>query len=83
MEKTQILARVWCRDAPLKDFFPSLFSFAANKEAWVVNAQEVARGRLQVFRKCTKDKDDLIWKASKSEKFLEAAWEKDPDLRLA
>ena len=31
----------WCGDAPFKDSFPSFFSFAPNKEVWMVNAWEV------------------------------------------
>ena len=32
---------VWCDDMLLKDTFPSLFTFAIAKEAWVDDVQEV------------------------------------------
>ena len=35
---------VWCDDMPLKDFFPSLFTFAIAKEAWVDEVWEVEEG---------------------------------------
>ena len=37
--KTKFWHDVWCKDAPLKDFFPSFFFLASNKEACVVNAR--------------------------------------------
>ena len=35
---------VWCDDMPLKDSFPSLFTFAIAKEAWVDEVWEVEEG---------------------------------------
>ncbi|RVW48074.1 Cell division protein FtsZ-like 2-2, chloroplastic [Vitis vinifera] len=35
---------VWCDDMPLKDSFPSLFTFAIAKEAWVDEVREVEEG---------------------------------------
>lgn len=32
---------VWCDDYPLKDFFTAFFSFAAYKDAWLVDVWEV------------------------------------------
>lgn len=44
--------------------------FIRQFQDWELDGFEELLRRLQVFRKCTKDKDDLTWKASKSEKFL-------------
>ena len=44
----KFLYDVWCGDAPLKESFLSLSSFASNKEIWMVNAWEVV-GRQVVW----------------------------------
>ena len=60
----------WCGDVPLKDSFPSLFSFAASKELWVNDGQVVESGPI-FWNSCflrhfqdweVNNVEELLWK---------------------
>ncbi|RVX09572.1 hypothetical protein CK203_012400 [Vitis vinifera] len=59
---------VWCSNVPLMYSFPSLFSFATSKEAWVDNVQEV-EGEMVMWNPCF-SRHFQDWEMDNVEEFL-------------